>query len=210
MLARGPLGRAQDLIVVLDELVRRQAALRLAEIHGAARGDEAHPELLGGRDLRVQELDAAGGEDVVVVEDRRAARQGKLGQPRPGRGVLGRVVDARPERIELAQPGEEVGLLGARAREGLEEVVVRVDQTGGDERAAEVLEVLGGRRRPGPDRLDEAVVQEDPAVGVLRPVVVHRHDVGVRRRAFARRAVFPIVGPCGEQAKDAGRPGVWK
>ena len=46
--------------------------------------------------------------------------------------------------------------------------------------AADVLVRLRGRRVPAPDLLDEAVVDEEPAVRDLRPRVVHRDDVGVR------------------------------
>ena len=56
--------------IVLDERVGREAALRLAEIHRAARGDEADAELAGGLELRLDQPLLAVREDVVVVEDR--------------------------------------------------------------------------------------------------------------------------------------------
>jgi hypothetical protein len=61
-------------------------------------------------------------------------------------------------------------------------VVVRVDEAGRDERAAEVLEGLRGWRVALSDRVHEAVVDEDPAVRELGSGVVHRDDVRVREQ----------------------------
>ena len=88
-------------------------------------------------------LDAAR-EDVVVVEDGRAARERELGEPGARGGVLHLGVDPRPDRVERAQPGEEVGLLRPGARERLVEVVVRVDEAGRDDGAAEVVRPASG------------------------------------------------------------------
>ena len=44
-----PLGVGEDVVDVLDELVGRQAAVGVAEIHRAARGDDPHAELARGR-----------------------------------------------------------------------------------------------------------------------------------------------------------------
>ena len=86
-------------------------------------------------------------EDVVVVEHRRAARERELGEAGARGGVLRLGVDPRPDRVELAQPGEEVGLLRPGARERLVEVVVRVDEARRDDGAAR-----GRPRRPPPAR----------------------------------------------------------
>ena len=138
------------------------------------------PELPRRLDLRLDQAGAAGREDVVVVEDGRAAAEHELRQPGAGGRVLGLGVDPRPERVERPQPGEEVGLLRARARQRLVQVVVRVDEPGRDERAAEVLEVLGEGRRAVPDLDDEPVLDQDPRAVELGARVVHGHDVGVR------------------------------
>jgi hypothetical protein len=116
----------------------------------------------------------------VVVEDRRAARERELGEARAGRRVLGVRVDPLPHRVELFEPGEEIGLLGARASERLEEVMVGVDEPGCDEIAAQVLVGLRRGRVAASHLHDEAVVDQQPAVRELRPRVVHRHDVGIR------------------------------
>jgi len=116
----------------------------------------------------------------VVVEDGRAPCERELGQPGARRGVLGLGVDAAPERVERLQPREEVGLLRAGSRQGLVQVVVRVDEPRRDERAAEVLEVLREGRRALADLDDEAVLDQDSPVVELGASVVHHHDVGVR------------------------------
>jgi hypothetical protein len=115
----------------------------------------------------------------VVVEDRGAARQGELRKPGAGGGVLGLGVDSRPDRIELAEPGEEVGLLRARPRERLVQVVMGVDQPRGDQCASEVDAIVGGRRVGAAERLDQSVPHEDPPAVELRLLVVHAHDVRV-------------------------------
>ena len=103
-------------------------------------------------------------EDVVMVEHRRAAGERKLGEARARRRVLGLGVDPRPDRVELPQPREQVGLLGTGARQGLVQVVVRVDEARRDDRAAEVDD-LGAVRVPRPraDVEDRPVLHEHPA-----------------------------------------------
>jgi hypothetical protein len=61
-------------------------------------------------------------------------------------------------------------------------VVVRVDEPGRDERAAEVLEVLGEGRRAVSDLDHEAVLREDPRAVDLGARVVHGHDVRVGKQ----------------------------
>ena len=77
-----PLGVREHVVELLHELVRREAAVRRAEIHRAARGDDANPELARGLHLGLDQPFPAAREDVVVVEDRRAARERELGEPR--------------------------------------------------------------------------------------------------------------------------------
>ena len=105
-------GRVQ----VLDEVVRREAALRLADIHRPARGDDAEAELARRLDLGLHQTRLPGREDVMVVEDRRAAAERQLGEPGARGRVLGLGVHTCPQRVEGLQPGEEVGLLRAGAR----------------------------------------------------------------------------------------------
>ena len=113
----------------------------------------------------------------MVVEDGAAARERELREPGTGGGVLGLGVDPAPDGIELLQPGEEIGLLRPRTGERLEQVMVRVDERRREDGAAEILGAF--RRLAGADLRDEAIFDPDPAVGQLRPRLVHRHDVGV-------------------------------
>ena len=170
----------EDGIDLLDELVGRQAAVGDAEVHRAARGDDPHAELACGLHLRLEDPLAAAGEDVVVVEHGRAARECELREPGAGRCVLGLRVDPGPDGIELAQPREEVGLLRASPRQRLVQVMVRVDEPGRDDRAAEIHALLVLRLRSGAGGGDHRVVDEHPALPVLRPRVVHRDDPAVR------------------------------
>ena len=113
----------------------------------------------------------------MVVEDGAAARQRELCEPGAGRCVLGLGVEPRPQRIELFQPGKEIGFLCPGAGQRLKQMVVRVDQRGRDDRARQVLAPLGRCVRA--DLGDEAVLDPDPARGEFCPRVVHRDDVGV-------------------------------
>ena len=137
-LGRQPLGVGEHGVELLDQLVGREAAVGDAEVHRAARGDDADAELPRCLHLGLDETGAAAREDVVVVEHRRASRQCQLGEARARRGVLRLRVDRRPHRVQLAQPREQVGLLRACPRERLVQVVVRVDEPGRDDGAGEV------------------------------------------------------------------------
>ena len=115
----------------------------------------------------------------MVVEDRRAAGERELGEAGARGGVLGLGVDARPHGIQLLQPGEEVGLLRPGAREGLVEVVVRVDEAGRDDRAVQVDAL--GRLGLGPDptaAIDEPSTSIQP-LSCSDAGVVHRDDPAV-------------------------------
>ena len=106
---------------------------------------------------------ASAREDVVVVEDGRAAGERELGEPGARGRVLRLGVDPRPDRVELAEPGEEVGLLRPGPREGLVQVVVRVDEAGRDDGAAEVDALVRLGLGACADRAITAVLDEEPA-----------------------------------------------
>ena len=173
------LRRGEDLVAILDDVVGRQPAVGLAEIHRPARGDDSHAELARGADLRFEQAGHARREEVVVVEDRRAAGQRQLGQSGARGRVLRLLVDPRPHRIERLQPAEEVLVLGARPRQVLPEVMVRVHKARRHDGAAQVDGLVRvGTRAPANVR-DDAVLDEQPAAVMLAAVVVHRHDVRV-------------------------------
>ena len=175
-----PLGVGEHRVDVLDELVRRQAAVGDAEVHRAARGDDPDAELARRLHLGLDQARAPPREDVVMVEHGRAAGQRELGEPGARRRVLGLRVDPRPHRVELAKPVEQVGLLRARARERLVQVVVGVDEARGDDRAAQVdALVRRPARSPEPTAVTTPSSTSEPAGLVLRPRVVTRHDPAV-------------------------------
>ena len=149
-----PLGVREHRVDVLDELVGREPAGGLAEVHRAPRGDDPHAELPRRLHLGLDEPGAPAREDVVVVEHGRAAGQRELGEPRARGGVLGLGVDPRPHGIQLAEPGEEVGVLRAGAREGLVQVVMGVDEARCDDGATEVDALVGLRLVAGAGRCD--------------------------------------------------------
>ena len=133
------LGLGERVVEVLDERVGRQAAV--ATRRGPSSRATATMRTPSSRAARIsassRPVDAAR-EEVVVVEDGRAARERELGEAGARGRVLRLLVDRGPDGIERLQPGEEVGLLRARARERLVQVVVRVDEPRRDDRAAEV------------------------------------------------------------------------
>ena len=175
-----PLRLGQYGVDLLHELVRGKPAVRHAEVHRAARRDDADPELSRGLHLGLEDPLAPAREDVVVVEDGRAAREGELGEPCARRGVLGLRVDPGPDGIELAQPREEVGLLRASARQRLVQVVMRVDQPGGHDRAPQVDSWRDPVRTGARSRRSIAPSTSTQPFGVLGPGVVHRDDPPVR------------------------------
>ena len=94
-----PLGLGEHGVEVLDELVGREAAVGDAEIHRAARGDDPHADLARRLHLGLDQALAAAREDVVVVEDGRAAGERELGEARCGRRRT------RPRRRSATRPG---------------------------------------------------------------------------------------------------------
>ena len=141
-------------------------------------------ELPRGLNLRLDEPAPAAREDVVVVEDGRAAGEHQLGQARARRGVLGLGVDPGPGRVELDEPLEQRRLLRPSARERLVEVVVGVDEARRDEGAAERYPLVRLGLLAGSHRGDEAVLDQDPAVGVLGARVVDREHVCAREQGL--------------------------
>ena len=138
-----PLGILQDGVFAVHHGIRRQSALRFAQGHRAARGLDAQSDLLRRGDLVVQ-LGAVG-EEIEMVGGGGAARKRQLGE-----GGLGRDEDvfrrqARPDGIERLQPVEEIGILRRRdgARQGLVEVMVRVDQPRQDDVTVQVEDFVG-------------------------------------------------------------------
>ena len=163
--------------LVLDHRVRRQAALRLAHTHAATAGGEAHADFLCRFDAVLEPH--AVGVDVQVVAAGGAAAQQQLGHGHLGRHAhhLGR--QAGPDRIQAAQPAEQLGVLHRRNRPGerLEHVVVRVDQARRDEVVARIDHLVGVLRKAvgRPDGLDAIAPDQDRRVAQFTRL----HRVGV-------------------------------
>ena len=120
----------KDGVLVLHDLVGRQTAVLLREIHGTARGGDADAQRLGFLDLDIDVASELPGEQIVMVGGRRAARHEQFGQGKPHTQPERVRREARPQRIERVQPGKQflVDRGGMRARQRLKEVVVRVDE----------------------------------------------------------------------------------
>src|SRR5262245_9166077 len=176
---RRRLGRREHVVSVLDDRVGRKAAVGFAQVPRAARRDDAHAELARRPDLRLEQSLPAGREEVVVVEDGRAAGKRQLGEAAARGRVLRLLVDPRPHRVQRLEPAEQVLVLRAGPREVLPEVMVGVDQPRRDDGAAEVDDLIGVGPHSCAGLLHEAVVDEQPAAGMLVALVVHRHEVRV-------------------------------
>jgi len=98
-----------------------------------------------------------------------------------GEDILG--VHARPDRIERPQPVEQVGILRSRdgARQGLVEVVVRVDQPRQDDVTAEVEHFISrlGQLTRCADLLDKAIPNKKTTIGNFPLMVIHDDNVGM-------------------------------
>src|SRR6266511_1450155 len=181
-------GGGEGLVAFLDDPVRREAAVGFAEVHRAARGEDAHAELASGADLRLEQARRARWKHVVVVEDRRATGQRQFGEARARGCVLRLLVDPRPHRVERLQPTEEVLLLRSCSRQVLPEVVVRVHEPGRNDRAAEVDHLVCFRLRVAADVAHVPIVHQEPTACVLARVVIHGDDVRIdeeRRHTFS-------------------------
>ena len=176
------LGVGEDPVDGLDDRVRRERALGLAHVHRAAGGHDANAQLTRGLHLGLDQARAAVREHVVVVEDGRAAREGELGEPGAGGGVLGLGVEPGPHRQQDLDPLEEVALLRPGPREVLKDVVVRVHEPGRDDGAPEVHRLAGRRRSAAPDALDPPLADQQPAARMLGAGIVHGDDVRVREQ----------------------------
>ena len=173
---------AQNRRLVLDHAVGWQATLAFTHRHRAARGVEAKAQRLRRRDLVVEARTIR--PDVGMIAGGGAARKHQLGNRnlRADMNCLGR--HAGPDRVERAQPCEQVGVLrgGDVARQCLVEVVVRVHQARQHHHVARVDHGVraGGQARARADLADLVAVDKHAAVGVARVGIVHgRQQRGV-------------------------------
>ena len=174
----GVVGGREDGVDVLDHSIRWEAATRLAEVHRSAAGVESHAELLRDLDLGLEQADDARRKDIVVIGRCRAAAERQLGETDLGGDPLPVGIDRRPYWIELAEPVEEAALLGMDPREGLVEMVVRIDQPWHRDQATAIDDVrlLPNRGAALANPVDHSPVDQDGTILQLRAGVVHGDD----------------------------------
>ena len=181
-----PLRLGQDLVVVLDDRVRRQAAVLHRQRHRAAGRVEPHAQVAGRGDLGGDQVAGTARVDVEVVGGGGAAAQGQLGQPDVGADVRRLLVQPGPQRVERDQPVEQPA--GQRRREGpgqvLVQVVMGVDQARRDQAAAGVDRAGGvGGGSAG------------PPIALIAPSVTATQPPGISRRASSTVATSsaPVI-----------------
>ena len=192
------LGISEDGLFAVHKGIRRQSTLGYAEGHRAACGMEAESHLVRGSNFVVQA--SAVWEKIQVVGGSGASRQSEFGERRlrGSEDVFG--AQARPEGIERGQPGEEIGVLGGRdgARQGLVEVMVRVDEAWQDDVIGEVEHDIGrgGQCTRRADLLNEAITNKQTTIADLPLVIIHGHNIGVlnqqRRHGDTFSRVFGV------------------
>src|SRR5215471_18598658 len=195
-----PLRVLEDGLCAVYHGIRRQSPLGGAKGHRAARGVEAESYLVRGGNFVVQS--GAVWEQIEVVRGGGASRQGEFSECslRRNEDVFGG--QARPEGIERGQPGEEIGVLGGRegARQGLVEVMVRIDEVWQDEVIGEVEYRIGrgGQCTRRADLLNEAIANKQTTSGNLPLAIIHGNDIGVLNQKRSHVDQCYGGGPHGE------------
>ena len=120
----------QDGIHVLHDAVGRQPAIPLRQVHGAAREQRADAQACRRRRLNLDGVLEPGGKHVVMVRGGGAAGQQQFRHRDRDGCVQRRGREAGPDRVERPEPAEQraVERGGQASREGLEEMMVRVDE----------------------------------------------------------------------------------
>ena len=90
----------QDGVAFLDDVVGRQPAVLLAQVHRPAAQVQPDPDVAGGVDDGVEDRVVAPRHHVVVIERGGAAGERQLGQPDGGGGVDVLGVEATPHRVQ--------------------------------------------------------------------------------------------------------------
>ena len=181
-------GVVEDRRFVLDTAIRRQSTLGLTQGHRAARGVESHADLPRRRDLVVEP--AVVREDVRVIEDRRAAGGGELGQADERAPARGLGSPAGPYLVVGPQPGEQVDVLAGRERGSASgEVVVGVHEAGQHDLARHVQHDVRVLRKllGGAYLRDHPIPDEQPSIGEFTASIVHSdQDVMLAPEALAQ------------------------
>lgn len=165
--------------------------------HAAAHEVKADAGFLHRAHLGVDQLARLLRHQVGDVDAGGGAREHQFGGGRQRRPVDGVGVEPRPQRIHAVEPVEDAGALGARhgAGQGLEEMMVRVDQPGRDDAALEVdaLVGLGAGVGCGGDRGDDGAADQDVGAPKRRALArVHRFGAFEEEGAILAHGVIPL------------------
>ncbi len=180
----GPLGRGEDAVNVLGDLIGRQAARRGAQVHRAAGRVKPQANVARRGDGCTEHVACSAREHVVVVGRGRAARPGQPGQRRRCRVQHDLLVDPRPDRVKLGQPLEQGRVHGPATRGPLIQVMVSVDQPRRRHAAGRIDDPPVGeivRDLASGDGGDPVAVNGDVAAGILGPPGVHGHDMAAAK-----------------------------
>jgi hypothetical protein len=172
------LGVGEDLLVGLHHIIGWKAAARFAPRHATAGWMKSNTKLAGRADFRIDEAAIRRAREKIKVIGRSgAARQQQFAQPNQGRYVnnFGRYF--APDFVKVRQPFKKLGVLHQRnpAGEGLEQVVVAVNEAGKTELARRIDDRGAfGRGKIATDRMDPVATDQHIAVGKLGGVIVKR------------------------------------
>ena len=133
----------------------------------------AHAQPSGLLRLDVHRIFQPVGIEIMMVGHGRASGHQKFGQGKSGGEAEGvRFYRPGPDRIQRLQPGKQLLVDGLRVcpRQGLEKVVMGVDEAGQDHPVRRIKDIRRprGRFRAGGDKLDDpAIVDHEPAAGAF-------------------------------------------
>ena len=167
-------GLGQDRGLRLRDGSGRQTAVVGRKAHRAAGQHHARAKLLRCLGLDVDRSGQGGGEQVVVVAGRGAAREHQLGQRETG-GHRDRLFrEVHPDRVQRLQPGEQRLVQGGRTgtRQGLVEMVMAVDEAGQQHLSRRIEDVGGGclGLLAHSHQLHDSAVAHDDATGSVEVV----------------------------------------
>ena len=170
----GPDTVGEDLVDGLDHAVGGQAPVLAAQIHAAPGADHPHPQGLPGGELLPQQVPAALGEDVVVVEAGGAPLLHHLPHGGEGGEADRLPVQVLPDLVQGPKPVEQLQPLhlGQVPGEALVQVVVGVHKARVAQHPGTVDDLVGLGGQARPHLLDQAVPAEDvgPLQAAVRPV----------------------------------------
>ena len=177
----------KDRGLILNQMVRRQAARTLSDAHRAAGGVKPQTQFSRRMDRILQPC--AIWIEVQVIRTQRTSRKRQLSQPHLRRDMkmIGR--HPRPDRIQRLQPAKQERILPRRhsPRQRLVQMVMGVYQTRCDH-AALCLHDLARAVQAGSDLRDDTAGDKDVTIGQLAALIIHRNNgLGIFDKKFKHR-----------------------